>query len=354
MPNNPKITVILPCFNHAQFLDARIKSVLSQTHPVDQIIFLDDASSDGSTDIAKRLLAGFPGEVDYRLNIVNSGSPFAQWNTGISLAKHELIWIAETDDSCDPQLIEVLYEALVSSGAVLGYCQSRYIDEKGESLGSLLSYTDRCWPDTFRNSFSMDGTRFNWLYMTGLNAIPNASAVLFRKDAYLSSGRANEAMRFCGDWDAWIRICTKGRVEFVADELNYFRCHTTSSRAFGYTSYVAAEYFACKLRACIGETSIMTPSLSAIDMIKGLLDPQSRLQWDNAVKSLELTYLPEARRRYQVLPDFPRLDESTWTAIKLVHCCDTAGNQLSSLVIRLMRLPSKMLRFTLKVIEYRY
>ena len=344
MPDNPKITAILPCFNHAQFLEERIQSVLGQTHPVDQIVFLDDASSDGSADIAKKLLAIFPGEVKYCINTINSGSPFAQWNAGVSLAKHDLIWIAETDDSCDYRLIEKLYAEIVNSGAVLGYAQSRYIGDVGRDLGSALSYTDRLWPNAFRHSFSMDGAQFNWRYMVGLNAIPNASAVLFRKVAYLSAGRANEVMRFCGDWDAWIRICAKGRVEYISDELNYFRCHASTSRASGYTPNAAAEYFACRLVACIGKTKTRSSSLSAIDLIKGLLDPRDRWQWDQAVKSISLDSLPEARSRYQELPNFPVLSNKTWLMLYSLYLCQAIKCRFASLSTKLTRLLSKTLR----------
>ena len=129
MPNKPKITAILPCFNHAQFLEERIQSILAQTHPVDQIVFLDDASTDGSTDIAKRLLKNFNGEVVFSIRCTNSGSPFVKWNQGVRFAKHDLIWIAETDDSCDIRLIEILYSAILNSKAVIGYAKSKYIDE---------------------------------------------------------------------------------------------------------------------------------------------------------------------------------------------------------------------------------
>lgn len=63
-----KILVILPCYNHAKFLPERIASVLGQTHPVSEIIFLDYASIDGSVDVAKSLLSGCVIEVRYRVN----------------------------------------------------------------------------------------------------------------------------------------------------------------------------------------------------------------------------------------------------------------------------------------------
>ena len=338
MPYSFKISAILPCFNHAKFLEERIQSILAQSHPVDQIVFLDDASTDGSVDIAMKLLKEFNGQVDYFLRRTNSGSPFVQWNEGVRQAKHDLIWIAETDDSCDPHLIDTIYSAILRSESVLGYAQSRLIDEDGQILGSALSYTDWFWPDAFRRSFSMDGAQFNWHYMAGQNAIPNASAVLFRKDAYLSAGSANETMRFCGDWDVWIRICATGSVVFVPDEVNYFRCHAATSRASGYSPYVAAEYFACRLLACIGHSTITSSSLSAVDLINGFLDLRQRWQWKQVIQSVRLDCLAEARSYYQVLTNFPELSKNTWLILQILLVCGAIKNRASLLAFRIIRL----------------
>jgi len=337
--NQPKISAILPCYNHAPFLEERIDSVLSQTRPVSQIVFLDDASTDGSIDLAEKLLRGFPGQVDFYVNSFNSGSPFAQWNKGVDLAEHDLIWIAETDDSCDPRLIDGLYSSILGSGAVLGYAQSKYIGDKGQDLGSALAHTDRLWPGAFRHSFSMDGTQFNRRYMAGLNAIPNASGVLFRKCAYLSAGGANEAMRFCGDWDVWIRMCSKGRVDFISDELNYFRSHSSTSRAPGYTPTAAAEYFACRLSVCTRGRVAGSSLLSATDMIKGLLDPSEQWQWNQAIRSLSLYSLPEARNRYLELSNFPMLSKGAWLMLQVACLFHATKGKLISLARKLALIP---------------
>lgn len=348
MNERPGITAVLPCFNHARFLEERIESVLSQTHPVNQIVFLDDASTDESAELAGKLLKSFPGQVDVYVNSFNSGSPFTQWNKGVSFARHELIWIAETDDSCDPHLIETLYSSILESGAVISYAQSRFIGDEGQDLGSALTYTGRLWPNAFQHSFSMDGAEFNWRYMVGLNAIPNASAVLFRKDAFLSAGGANEAMRFCGDWDAWIRICSKGGVEYVSDELNYFRCHASTSRATGYTPKAAAEYFACRLSAYLRGNQTRSSTLSAINVIKSLLDSNEQWQWHQVVQSLSLNSLPEAKGRYQELPCFPKLGEGAWTMLQILYFIQEGWAQLTALPGRLARLLLKRFRLAFR------
>jgi len=344
MAETLKITVILPCFNHAQFLEERIQSILSQTHPVDQIVFLDDASTDCSVDIAKSLLKNFTGQVDIRLRSANSGSPFAQWNLGVSLAKYDLIWIAETDDVCNPNFIDRLYSEVVDTGSVLAFSQSRLINESGSCLGSARAYTDRFWEGSFRDSFVMDGSDFNRLYMTAINAIPNASAVLFRKDAYESAGRANDSMRYCGDWDTWIRICQQGSLAFISDELNSFRCHPSTSRSCGHTPNVAAEYFACRVRACIAASTLGLVSISARDVITGLFDTHSHYPWSQIIRSGNLRMFRDVERRYQELPYYPIISGSSWIFLRFLCAYFCVKNWLLWFFNRLVRVPSAVLR----------
>lgn len=93
------VSVIVPNYNHAQYLDIRLKSILAQTYTDFEIIILDDNSIDNSKEIIKRY------EKDVHIshiicNKTNSGSPFIQWNRGFQYAKGDLIWIAESDDCC--------------------------------------------------------------------------------------------------------------------------------------------------------------------------------------------------------------------------------------------------------------
>jgi glycosyltransferase involved in cell wall biosynthesis len=68
----------LPCFNHEVYLERRIDSLLRQTLPVNEILFLDDASGEGSVALARRLLAAATVPVRFLLRHTNSGSPFVQ------------------------------------------------------------------------------------------------------------------------------------------------------------------------------------------------------------------------------------------------------------------------------------
>ena len=88
----PKVSVIVPNYNHEPYLRQRIDSILNQSYQDFELILLDDCSVDNSRDI---LMAykNHPKVTQLVFNEQNSANTFKQWNKGIELAKGEYIWI---------------------------------------------------------------------------------------------------------------------------------------------------------------------------------------------------------------------------------------------------------------------
>lgn len=107
----PKVSVIIPNYNHALYLDERIQSVLNQSYDNFEIIILDDMSKDNSREVIEKYRE-CPKISHILYNETNSGSTFRQWKKGITLAKGEFIWIAESDDYCEPSLLEALVKQI--------------------------------------------------------------------------------------------------------------------------------------------------------------------------------------------------------------------------------------------------
>ena len=274
MPSSSiSVSAILPCYNHQQFLEQRIDSVLSQEHELREIIFLDDASTDDSVALARRYLRKAPCPVYFHSNQENSQSAFLQWNRGVRMATGQCVWIAETDDACAPSMIKQLVARFAKQGVVLAYCQSRYIDNNGNITGSPRSFTDSYWPFVFANDFLIDGSDFNRNFLSKANVIPNASAVLFDRLAYLSAGLANTSMATCGDWEMWIRLAEMGEIAYVSEYLNLFRRPQYGSCASGFTSKMKAEFLACRLRASLSHSE--TPVIPRFNIFLLRLRPIS-------------------------------------------------------------------------------
>lgn len=228
MKTNPKISVIIPNYNHAAFLKQRIESVLNQTFQDFEIIILDDSSTDNSKVIIEEY-RGHPKLERIVYNDKNSGSTFLQWNKGVELATGQIIWIAESDDFAEKDfLIKMVPNFLKSENIGICFCQSYKLSDLNQVTGSWKSWTDDIDALTFSKSFIMEGSEFIEKYLIHKNVIPNASAVLFKKAAYLNVDGANPNVETCSDWLTWLKILTISDVSYEPQMLNYFRYHKNS------------------------------------------------------------------------------------------------------------------------------
>jgi hypothetical protein len=104
------------------------------------------------------------------------------------------------------------------------------VDENGLVTGTWKSFTDNFKDDIFNNDFVKDGNLFLEKYLVYKNVIPNASAVLIRKEIFQSLAGTNieDELRYCGDWLLYFKIVSNKKVAFVSKILNDFRYHSQS------------------------------------------------------------------------------------------------------------------------------
>ncbi len=230
MDRRPKVSVVVPNYNYARFLPARIESVLNQTYENYELILLDDASQDGSLEILRQYSDNAHVSV-LDVNSSNSGSPFIQWQKGISLAQGEYIWLAESDDWADPEFLETAVSLLDQHPrAIFCFLGSYCIDEDGNRMKTDFdrwSSRQQSNPSGFSVFNGLDYILHN-LYWR--NYIYNASGVLFRKEAFNNvSDLSCFNMRYCGDWLFWIEMARQGEVVEVYKKMNCFRQHSSST-----------------------------------------------------------------------------------------------------------------------------
>ena len=225
----PKVSVIIPNYNHSRFLPQRLESVLNQTYQDFELILLDDCSTDNSRDILDQY-RNHPrvSMVDY--NKQNSGSTFKQWEKGISYSTGEYIWIAESDDYCDLTFLSELVPLLDKyAHASIVYCQSVSVDEKNMGLYNWLEHTNIFQPNIWQNNFCIQGSDAILNFFIYRNILPNASSAIFRKSAYLSSTGIDTNKTLNGDWLLWVKLLESNSLVFVAKALNYFRQHNNKA-----------------------------------------------------------------------------------------------------------------------------
>ena len=222
---NPLVSVIIPNYNHARYLEERIECVLNQTYQNFELIILDDCSPDNgaSKSIIEKYRSN-PHISHIVYNDVNSGSTFKQWHKGLELAKAELVWIAESDDACDNSFLDVLVRGFVKNNAVVAFCRSCLYDSYGNKR--LYSHQNHLTCDMV-----MSGKDFISTYMIDHNSVANTSSVIFSRSVAVSVDKGYMAMHGEGDWLFWIEMMEHGNVFYCSKELNYFRfsVHSTTN-----------------------------------------------------------------------------------------------------------------------------
>ena len=229
----PKVTAIIPNYNYADYLPARLESVASQTFPVHEVLILDDCSTDNSAEVIAGLLekykTAFPGGIRFLPNQENAGV-FRQWMSGVDHAAGDLIWIAEADDSCDPGMLAALVHAFEYDRKVqLAYVQSKLIDSDGKIFSDTFTqHTCQISRAKWHQIYIADSKTEIETALAIKNTIPNASAALIRKDAFKKIPEELFSYRVIGDWFAYLHLIQGGRVAFYPVPLNLYRRHRES------------------------------------------------------------------------------------------------------------------------------
>ena len=229
-PTGPKVSVVIPSYNHGRYLGRRLESVLAQTFQDFEVVFLDDASGDDS----RAVFAKYRRHPKVRaiLNDANTGNPFVQWNRGVRAARGEYVWLAESDDLSEPHFLERLVPVLDAHPNVgLAYSNSLVVDESGAVVARFDDWIKHLHPTKWLTDHVADGPEECRRYLARCNTIPNASAVLFRRELYERVGGADETTRLCGDWSTWAKLLCVSDAGYLAEPLNHFRAaHAESQR----------------------------------------------------------------------------------------------------------------------------
>lgn len=233
---NPLVSVVVPNYNYARFLDQRMESILNQTYSNFEVIILDDKSTDNSLEVIEKYRF-HPKVSKIIINDLNSGSPFKQWEKGINEAAGEIIWIAESDDFCSPVFLETLVPLYETNEAVLAFCHSELVDEKGEKI------RENHQMKRASSDFSMDGKAFIKEYLAYSNEIQNASCAIFSKKAAQEIDKDYMNYKGAGDWLFWIRIVEKGNVCFLNRKNNNYRLHINSTSSLSTNGVGLKEMF---------------------------------------------------------------------------------------------------------------
>jgi glycosyltransferase involved in cell wall biosynthesis len=203
----PRVSVLMPCFNHGNFLEEAIGSVVAQTFSDWEIIVVDDGSTDPSTLACLEVLKAPNTQV---LRTENRGLPAAR-NLAASHASGSLFCALDADDRLAPAWFEKGVAALDA-------------DPKLAFVSHWLqAFGDETWTWT---PASCDLPA-----LLARNTVNGAALV--RRDAFTAVGGYDESMREgCEDWDLWLRLVERGLRGAIIPEIlfHYRRSSSSMSR----------------------------------------------------------------------------------------------------------------------------
>jgi len=214
------LSVLISNYNYAQYLDASLTAIVSQSLQPKEIIIIDDASTDNSVEIIKNYQKKFPNITFYE-NPKNLGV-IANANRAIDLATGKYIALCATDDEILPGFFEESI-ALLSLHPNAGMCVSKFStfwDNNPEKLSTFSAYLAKKKCFLSPNEFT-DKIKFRDVRIGGLTNI-------YRKDAILSCGKLDPQLRQMCDWFLIYSIAFRYGVCYIPKALTKMRLHEKS------------------------------------------------------------------------------------------------------------------------------
>ncbi len=237
-PVAPRVSVAVLSHNYARYLPQRLGSIFAQNAALEEVIVLDDASTDDSVAVVQAVSQDWRRDIRLEVNRSNGGSVFRQWHRAAALARGSHLWIAEADDSADPELLSRLSRLVAAHPEIdIAFCDSCAVDGQGGPL--MASYREYCGHASaglLLESGIFDGRRFIEC-LAERNTILNVSSVVFRTEALraalLRCARDLPSWRVAGDWRLYVDILLHGggHVGYLATPLNTHRRHAKSATA---------------------------------------------------------------------------------------------------------------------------
>lgn len=299
----PTLSVILPNRNHARELGVSLPALLGQSRPADEIIVIDDASTDSSLDVITAHTQAQP-HVKVIANEVQKGVAQSV-NLGLDAADGDYVLLASADECLNENAVEQLVAAMTACpDAALGvsvyaewHPERNRLDIHDKDSEHGMWYVDRedpvfVAPERFR---ALLRQRFVWL---GINT------AIFRRSALRDVGGFDPALRWHSDWFAIYAVALRHGFCAIPYSLAWFRVNGSSYSAVGMRDKAAQRQVAmaiqCKLRdpafSDIDDAVMKTPVVMSTFLRPTLMALAARPRWYPRLARLLVWWFGEVAR----------------------------------------------------------
>jgi glycosyltransferase involved in cell wall biosynthesis len=223
----PLVSIVVTSYNHAEYLDERMQSLLAQTYDNIEIYVVDDCSTDKSAEV----LTKYQNNPKVHILLLQENGGYAKaCNIGVILSRGDYIMFAECDDFSEPNHVDALMEKMLQNpSAGVAYSKSNMVDANGFVYGSDFDYREKLF-QIFCSRDALIPRRMMQKYFLISCVIPNMSAAIIRRKYYNLAGGFDSRYKACADWDFWCRMAEHCDFFYITKPLNNFRNHPTTVR----------------------------------------------------------------------------------------------------------------------------
>jgi glycosyltransferase involved in cell wall biosynthesis len=209
MADNPLISVIIPTFNRADFLQNAIESVLAQTYKQHEIVVVDD----GSTDNTKELIVGYGNKIRFYYQR-NKGPAIAR-NYGVQNSSGDLLAFLDSDDVWHAdKLTRQVDRFAADKDLALLFTGHRYVNHEDNQIMWSVGHND------------LNKGAMKKAIMTGC---PFAlSSAMVKRQVFCKVGMFSEQLTYAEDWDLFFRIASRYDVDCIKEILLDMHVHKNS------------------------------------------------------------------------------------------------------------------------------
>jgi glycosyltransferase involved in cell wall biosynthesis len=211
MSTTPRVSVLIPTYNYAHFLDDAIQSVLAQTYTDYELIIVDNASTDNTDEVVARYLSDT--RVRYYKHPENIGL-VANWNSGLKHTRGEFLKILCADDKFRPTLLEKYVRLMDQYPALSMVACNKQVFGKEYNYEVNLTLTHY-----------QTGRDVNLHMLYGHQGVGEPTSVMFRRREFEKIGFFTGVYEQYVDLDYWIKLLSMGDCYLVPEILVDIRFH---------------------------------------------------------------------------------------------------------------------------------
>jgi glycosyltransferase involved in cell wall biosynthesis len=205
-----KVTVVVPLYNKKNYIARAIDSILRQTYPADEIVVIDDGSTDDSAEVVTKIV-----RPNIRLLRQDNRGEAAARNAGIQAATGSLIAMLDADDHWEPEFLEKII-GLRKRYPRAGLYASGYLSKFPQGRSYMVTCSQKKW--------TLDGGEVERYFRCASAAsIVLSSAQAIPKKVYEAVGDYDTSSRIGVDTDMWGRIALAYSIAYCPIPLANYR-----------------------------------------------------------------------------------------------------------------------------------